>query len=147
MKIEQYTVSKSGIITNNKTNNIIRGEINNAGYRRVKLAGKRYFVHRLVAEQYIPNPHDKPTVNHKNGNKLDNRVENLEWMTHSENQQHSTQVLGNRKGEKNGNFKHSDETIELVREKIEAGQSRRSIARELKLPQSTVQAIHHKRFR
>ena len=68
------------------------------GYRYVSLMsnGKKHGlrVHRLVAQAFIPNPSNKPTVNHKNGDKSDNSVCNLEWCSYSENEIHSWQVLG-----------------------------------------------------
>lgn len=64
------------------------------GYPTVYADGKNHLVHRLVAMKYLPNPLGKRTVNHKNGNKLDNRVCNLEWATDSENNLHSYRALG-----------------------------------------------------
>ena len=69
------------------------------GYLRLQLTkhskSKWFLVHRLVAEAFIPNPKNKPQVNHIDGNKLNNKVDNLEWVTPSENQIHSYQVLKN----------------------------------------------------
>lgn len=66
------------------------------GYLRVRLIkdkkGKNYFIHRLVAEIFVPNPKNKPQVNHIDGNKLNNQVNNLEWVTAKENINRSEKV-------------------------------------------------------
>lgn len=69
-------------------------------------------LHRLVASHFVPNPHNKRQVNHINGNKTDNRSENLEWLTPSENQQHSIRVgLRNDRGEASVNSKLTTQQV------------------------------------
>lgn len=53
---------------------------------------KRCQVHRLIAQAYIPNPENKPQINHKDGNPLNNHIDNLEWVTQSENMQHAQEA-------------------------------------------------------
>ena len=72
---------------------LVKLETHKSGYMRIKLSKNgirtRYLVHRLVALAFIENPDEKPYVNHKDGNKANNSVDNLEWCTSRENQVHA----------------------------------------------------------
>jgi len=73
-----------------------------------KSGSKQVSIHRLIAVEFIPNPENKPQVNHKNGIKLDNRPENLEWVTSKENMVHAVATgLHNMRGEKSTSAKLS----------------------------------------
>lgn len=87
--MDDYEILPTGQILNKRWNKFVKPQPNNKGYGRVQLCGKFYFVHRLVAEKYIPNPNNLPQVNHKDGDKMNNSVDNLEWVTNQENRKHA----------------------------------------------------------
>jgi len=94
-------------------------QYNSCGYLRVR-DGKSYsYVHRLIAEKYIPNPHSKPQVNHKNGIKNDNRIENLEWVTPKENVRHAFKegLMNPCKGEMKPSNKLTEKQVVEIRAK------------------------------
>lgn len=107
-----YKVSSYGKVFSVRTNILLSADIS-TGYPTVVLSvnrvKKKFLVHRLVAAAFIPNPEGKRCVNHINGIKVDSRVENLEWCTHSENEIHSFKKLGKK-------IKHSDSTKQKLRE-------------------------------
>ena len=92
-----YQVSDRGRVQNAKRGRVLKPHINVNGYLQTTLSknNKREYplVHRLVAAAFISNPEGKPQINHKNGIKADNRAENLEWCTMSENLFHRHQIL------------------------------------------------------
>ena len=67
---------------------------NGNGYIRVFLSGDKYYLHRVLAEQYIPNPNKLPQVDHRNKHRDDNHVENLRWITKSDNDRNKTAYGG-----------------------------------------------------
>lgn len=91
--VRSYANGRHG---NKEASKVMAAKMTSPGYASVALrkpfsGGKAVYrmIHRLVAEAFIPNPEGKPQVNHKDGNKLNNRAENLEWVTASENSFHA----------------------------------------------------------
>lgn len=94
-----YCVNENGEVLNIKTNKLIQGDINSSGYYRVCLYDainkrkKKYFRHRLVAIHFIDNPNNYKEVNHIDGNKTNNTIENLEWSSRKQNERHSRKEI------------------------------------------------------
>jgi len=84
-----YLVTVDGRVFSLHTMRYLKNFLKAGDYVYVKIDNKSHRLHRLVAQTYIPNPENKPQVNHMDGNKENNMLCNLEWMTHSENVQHA----------------------------------------------------------
>jgi len=95
----EYAATEDGRIwsypkkKNNVKGKFLKGSLNHGGYLRLKLCKKgvksNVRLHRLVAHAFIPNPYNKPCVNHKDGIKTNNHIDNLEWCTVAENNLHA----------------------------------------------------------
>lgn len=120
---ENYEINIQGYIRNIKTNKFLKWNVNSNGYATVMLCKKgvkrkTFTIHRLIATQFINNPLNKPQVNHIDGNKLNNNINNLEWATSKENVNHCTKILKHNIGELGGtsvlNSKQVLEICELL---------------------------------
>lgn len=140
---ERYMIDENGTICDTENNNReICQWIDNVGYKQCNLYkdGKKYYrrVHRLVAQTFIDNPCNYPQVNHINGIKTDNRVENLEWTTNSKNTLH---------GYQNNLYKHPKYTFVIdvykkdSKEFLGEFESIRSMSEKLNINRKTVTSI------
>ena len=95
-KETRYSISDDGRIRNDETGRELKGTFKSCEYHKVSLMiegkAKSYMVHRLVAEVFLPNPDNLPVVHHIDGNKLNNNVSNLQWVTEQENSMHKFNV-------------------------------------------------------
>ena len=129
-----YAVSDKGEVLSLRSGNILKPDTTTtkkgikSTYLRVTLSSgnkqKRFAVHRLVATAFLPNTEGKPQVNHKDGNRYNNNVENLEWVTVTENIHHAVENNLCPSGESNGNSKYTKEQISMVKELSSKGFSR-----------------------
>ena len=104
---KRYQISNLGNVKNNYLwtgsmyifkPHMLKPHIDKKGYATIHLKSKIYKIHRLVAEVFIPNPNNLPQVNHKDVNKWNNNVDNLEWCTSKENITHP--ILNNLRNNK-----------------------------------------------
>jgi hypothetical protein len=143
-----FYISESGEVFSTKSNKVLKTFKHKHGYLvfSTRLNGRNsksilLKVHRLVAETYIPNPENKPYINHKDGVKANNHISNLEWVTASENVKHAY-ATGLAKGKPkydNPQCKVSPETVAEVKRLREEGKSFRAIANIFGVSHSRIQ--------
>ena len=144
-----YEISDYGCVRNRKTGKIKKISILPKGYCQISLNhDKREYIHRLVAKTFLPGIHGKNEINHKDGNKSNNHISNLEWVTHSENQHHAYRILKTLKlnfpcsrGENNPMAKLTHQIVEKIRMEYLAGTTQRKIAEKYGIVQSHVSSI------
>lgn len=132
---------------------ILKNIIDKDGYHKVNLKrnqkGKTLFVHRLVCIHFHENPQNKKQVNHINGVKNDNRCENLEWCTASENRKHAYKTgLQNgltRRGDKNNFSKLTEKKVLVIKKMIKNKIKQKCIASVFKVNPSAISAISSKK--
>ena len=130
-----YTISQEGVVTNITTNHVKKTWLCKNGYYYIDLQHQGYKtkvpLHRLIALHFIENPENKRTVNHKDGNKTNNSISNLEWATDAENMQHAYST--NLNSQKHHLKVSSDLADELFLTRIMKGTTITALAKELEL--------------
>lgn len=139
----RYEINSSGVIRDAKSKKIKSQYIGSTGYYMVSFSynnkSKPQRVHRLLANTFIPNPQNLPEVNHVDGDKLNNELSNLEWVTHRENMSHAFRIgLANNSGTKNGMSKLSESDIPGIRKLILDGVSQYKIAKLYNVSRSAI---------
>ena len=152
--LENYCINEYGLILNIRTRGEIIPSVGKKGYLQVCLTNKNtYSVHRLVALTFIENKENKPEVNHKDGNKLNNHVSNVEWNTTQENLEHKRiNNLGktlkaklSATGINNSQAKLDEEDVIFIRTNCETIIDIKKFSKELDVSIATIYDIKNRR--
>lgn len=143
----RFEISQIGIIRNAKTKSIKSQYVSSTGYYMISISknnkSKSFRVHRLLANNFIDNPNKLKEVNHKDGNKLNNSLTNLEWVSHFGNMQHAFNTgLVNNTGIKNGMAKLNQHKVADIKIMLQQGVSQYKIAQKYNVSRSAILKIH-----
>ena len=151
-KLPRYEINALGNVRNKKTHRILIPVKRKDGYFQLKLTTsntefKMMLLHRLIAEQFIANPSGNPIINHKNGSRDDNRLENLEWSTFGGNMKHAFRVIKTKScvGTKNPRSLLKESDVLAIRGFEDRPSIRRVLSKKYGIAESTVNNIMKKR--
>ena len=150
-----YEASNLGKVRNTKTKKNLKLSIGNKGYYHFTMRNKkeglilRCSIHKVMAETFIPNPNNYPIVNHKDGNKRNWSLDNLEWCTYSYNAKHAYENNLHEKkyGENNRNHKLTQEQVDYIRNNYIKGNRQygaRALAKTFNVSKTTIIKIVNK---
>jgi hypothetical protein len=140
-----YSVSSRGRVKNDRTGRIL-ADSDWSGYRTITLRvnGHRLAkkVHRLVAEAFLPNPENKPQINHIDGSRNNNRVDNLEWCTQSHNLLHASSLgrLG-MKGTRHHKARLNEHQVRDIIRRLQSGETQHEVAAAFNVSRSAVSLV------
>lgn len=153
---DRFEVSNTGQLRNTQTGHIYKLCISKTGYWQVCVSlgsrqNKKVFkIHKAVAEAFINNPDNKPHVNHKDGNKLNNNANNLEWMTNQENIIHARDngMLHPLAGEQHRFSKLTEEDVRYIRTNYipkDETYGCKALAKKFNVDHSTISEIYNRK--
>lgn len=146
----KYRISNLGriISTVRGKDKIMKLGMRTTGYHKIELVGnsgrKTLSVHRLVAVAFIPNPKNHPCINHKDGTKTNNQVDNLEWCTYSHNTNHAFDVGLRVPAKINGNAKLTISQVQEIR-KLHGKEKGIELAKRFNVSAETISNIQHRK--
>ena len=128
----------------------IKGCIDRCGYREVILNKKRVLVHRIIAITFIPNPDNLPQINHKDGNKINNNIDNLEWCTRSYNLVHAYKNGLEKKmlGENHCSHKLTEDDVRYIRKnyiKRDSEYGATALAKKFNVDRTTILNVYNRK--
>lgn len=157
IEYQELEISRCGIMRNRKTGNIYawstcgkKYEYLCAMYGQGKGKKKRIRQHRALMETFVENPENKPFINHKDGNKLNNKLSNLEWCTHRENIDHAKEfgLYEGNMGENSGLAKLNWEIVKYIRQNAipkDKKKGFKALAKKFGVNSSTVSEIYYRK--
>lgn len=137
-----YVVYNDGTIYSLQSKRFMNTIVTTSGYLCVKMNNKLVSIHRLVGELFIPNPNNKKEINHIDGNKHNNKVENLEWVTPKENIHHKIHSLDKEhRGSKNGMAKLTLEQVDKIKVLYKAGYTQKRLGEMFGITQGKISKV------